>query len=107
MTNPRDKGRRRFLKTTALAVAALPLGALIHPQRVIAKAKAEDGHAHDYVNKAADAADHPKYQKGQTCDTCVFWQGEAEKGWGDCQHPDFADVLVKAEGWCSQWVKAP
>ena len=105
MSNPSESGRRRFLKVTALAAAALPLGALIKPQRVIAMAKAEDGHALDYVNDAADAADHPQFEEGQRCDNCVFWMGEEQNGWGRCQHPQFDDVLVRDKGWCSTWVR--
>lgn len=102
MTEPTDTSRRKFLKTGAMAVAALPLSTLVHQRDVRAMAKAEDGHAHDYVNDVADA-DHESYEDGQRCDNCAFWAGESDNGWGECHHPDFSDVLVKDEGWCSVW----
>lgn len=102
MSEPTDTGRRKFLRTGAMAVAALPLSTLIHQRSVKAMPQAEDGHAHDYVNDPADT-DHDAYEEGQRCDNCAFWAGEKDDGWGECQHPDFADVLVKDEGWCSVW----
>ncbi|WP_290652326.1 high-potential iron-sulfur protein [Aquisalimonas sp.] len=103
MTKPTDTGRRRFLKTGAMAVAALPLSTLIHQRSVKAMPQAEDGHALDYVNDAADAADHPEYEEGQYCHNCAFWAGAEDNGWGQCHHPEFADVLVNEDGWCSVW----
>ena len=102
MSESTDKGRRRFLKTGAMAVAALPLATLVHQGRVHAMPQAEDGHAHDYVNDGADA-EHDAYEEGQRCDNCAFWGGEEDNGWGSCMHPDFSDVLVKDKGWCSVW----
>lgn len=99
-----DENRRKFLKTSAMAVAALPLSALVHQRVVKAMPQAEDGHAHDYVNDAADAEGHPQYQEGQRCDNCAFWGGEEDNGWGTCMHPDFSDVLVRADGWCDAWI---
>ncbi len=102
MTEPTDNGRRKFLKTGAMAVAALPLATLIHQGKVQAMPRAEDGHALDYVNDGADS-DHPDFEEDQRCDNCTFWAGEEENGWGGCHHPEFADVLVKDKGWCSAW----
>lgn len=85
-----------------MTVAALPLATLIHQRRVQAMAKAEDGHALDYVNDAAES-DHPDREEGQRCETCAFWAGEEEDGWGGCHHPEFSDVMVNASGWCSAW----
>ncbi len=103
MSKETDQSRRKFLKGSAAAVAAIPLATLVTHRRAEAKAKAEDGHAHDYVNDAADAAAHDAYEEGARCDNCAFWAGEQEDGWGGCHHPDFSDVLVRAEGWCDVW----
>ncbi len=105
MSNPIDGGRRKFLKASAMGVAALPLATLVHQRTVKAMPQAEDDHAHDYVNDAADA-DHPRYEEGQYCDNCTFWEGEVENGWGECSHPDFTDVLVKDKGWCGVYAPA-
>ena len=97
-----DKSRRVFLKTAALSVAAIPMAkmAFHSPEARADMAKAEDGHALDYVNDGADS-DHPDYSDGERCDNCVFWSGEKENGWGGCNHPSFSDVMVNAKGWCS------
>ncbi len=105
MSDSIDGGRRKFLKASAVTAAALPLATLLHQGTVKAKSKAEEDHAHDYVNDAADA-DHDRYQDGQKCSNCVFWEGEEEDGWGSCSHPSFSDVLVNAEGWCSVYAPA-
>ena len=102
-TNP---GRRRFLRRTAVTLAALPVAGIVfqpHRQARADRPRAEDGHAHDYVNHAADASDHPEFQEGNICENCAFWSGEVENGWGGCHHPDFADVLVNANGWCDAY----
>lgn len=98
-----DTGRRKFLKAGAVMVASIPVATLVHQRQAFAKAKAEDGHARDYVNNAADAEGHDAYEDGERCDNCVFWAGEEEDGWGGCNHPDFRDVLVNAGGWCNVW----
>lgn len=99
-----NKSRRVFLRTAALGAAAVPLArfALHSPGAHAAKPKAEDGHALDYVNDAS-TSDHSRYQEGQNCANCVFWAGENSGGWGDCRHPQFADVQVNQNGWCSSY----
>lgn len=108
MTDETDFHRRRFLRNVAVTLATIPVASLVlHPHRQARadKPRAEDGHAHDYVNDAADA-DHPAFEEGQRCDNCAFWAGEQENGWGGCHHPDFQGVLVKADGWSSVYVSA-
>lgn len=100
---PENENRRTFLKTSALAVAALPVASLLTHRTVKAMPQAEDGHAHNYVNDGADS-DHADYSDGERCDNCVFWGGEEDNGWGTCNHPDFAGVLVRDKGWCDAWV---
>jgi len=97
-----NESRRVFLRTAALGVAAVPMAkmAFHSPEAKAEMPKAEDGHALDYVNDAADS-DHDRYEEGQQCDNCAFWAGEKKDGWGGCHHPDFQNVLVAAEGWCN------
>ncbi len=103
MKDSPDNSRRKFLKGSAAVVAAIPLSTLVAHKQAFAKAEAEEGHAHDYVHDAADASDHEAFQDDARCDNCAFWAGEEADGWGGCHHPDFRDVLVRAEGWCSVW----
>lgn len=103
-----DTARRNFLKNamlSAAAVSAAGYGLAAARPAVAQTAQAEDGHAHDYVNDVADV-DHARYAEGQLCENCVFWTGEEADGWGGCQHPDFANVLVNAQGWCSAYAPA-
>ncbi|KPQ30516.1 MAG: High potential iron-sulfur protein [Marinobacter excellens HL-55] len=99
------KSRRVFLRTAALGVVAVPLARVAThvPAARAEKPKAEDGHALDYVNNGADSG-HDKYQDGNKCSNCAFWAGEESGGWGGCRHPQFANVLVNAEGWCNTYV---
>ncbi|MCG5527176.1 MULTISPECIES: high-potential iron-sulfur protein [Halorhodospira] len=101
-----DPNRRRLLQATTLAAAAIPLSALVHQRTATAMPQADDGHAHDYVSDAADAEDHARYESGQRCADCRFWEGEVEDGYGECSHPDFADVLVNGDGWCDVFAPA-
>lgn len=101
MTEPTDSGRRRFLRAGILTVAALPLATVVRQQTVRAMPQAEAGHALNYVNDASNADPDAGYQEGQRCDNCAFWAGQEQDGWGQCHHPQFADVMVRAGGWCS------
>ncbi|MBK5943684.1 MAG: high-potential iron-sulfur protein [Halorhodospira halophila] len=113
MSNPIDGDRRKFLKNGAMAVAAIPLATLVTkgtavaglPDGVEDLPKAEDDHAHDYVNDAADT-DHARFQEGQLCENCQFWVDYVDGDWGYCEHPNFTDVLVRGEGWCSVYAPA-
>ncbi|WP_018865309.1 MULTISPECIES: high-potential iron-sulfur protein [Thioalkalivibrio] len=105
MSDQPNANRRAFLRRASVAVAAIPLASLTTFGVAYAKPKAEDGHAHDYVNDAADAADHDAYEDGAICENCAFWAGEEENGWGGCHHQAFQDVLVNAEGWCDAHVR--
>lgn len=103
-----DRSRRRFLKGTALGLAALPVAgmALSTP-----KARAEElprleeddpaAQAVDYVHDAADAADHADYEDGQVCANCQLYTDENGE-WGKCSV--FPGKLVAAQGWCNVWV---
>ena len=102
MTDETDTARRAFLRKLAALGAVAPMAgaAITAAGPAAAEERAEEGHAHDYVHNAADAADHPRFREGSQCSNCAFWQGGDDE-WGACQHPSFRNVLVAAEGWCS------
>ena len=110
MPDDTSKSRRTFLRGAALTLAIAPVAGVSFTggRKALAedRPKAEDSHAHDYVNDASDASDHELYEENQLCENCVFWDGEVENGWGGCNHPDFLDVLVNAEGWCDAYAPA-
>lgn len=100
-TVPTLTNRRRFLKTTVAAAAALPVAGLIPVQAVSAadmpKVSPDDpttAKALNYVEQSA--------KDGQTCNNCVLWQG-ADAEWGGCSI--FPGKSVSAKGWCQSWVK--
>ncbi len=114
MTDAIDTGRRKLLKAGAMGAAAVPLASLVASGTAMASVPdgasdlpdAEDGHAHDYVNNAPDASDHPRYQEGQKCSNCTFWESEVRGSRGYCSHPAFSDVLVNSNGWCGVYAPA-
>ncbi|WP_366655704.1 high-potential iron-sulfur protein [Fodinicurvata sp. EGI_FJ10296] len=106
-----NSDRRRFLKTSATAVAAISLVALSRTGGRSAEAaedlpRAERGHALDYVNNSAEAANHDRYQPGARCQDCAFWGGHVDAPWGRCNHPDLNDVLINEIGWCEAFASA-
>lgn len=109
MTQDISKSRRLFLRGAVLSAAVIPVAGL--GLKVSSKAfaqdmpHAEDGHALDYVNNAPDS-NHERHEEGQQCQKCVFWAGDPQNGWGRCNHPQFSNVLVNANGWCSAFVSA-
>lgn len=50
-----------------------------------------------------DRAKYPKFQAGQACANCQFFQGKAGDAMAPCTI--FAGKLVNAKGWCSAYVK--
>ncbi|MDT8840163.1 high-potential iron-sulfur protein [Paraburkholderia fungorum] len=50
-----------------------------------------------------DHAKYPKFQAGQACANCQFFQGKAGDATAPCTI--FAGKLVNAKGWCSAYVK--
>lgn len=102
MTDTTNPERRAFLRRAAGIAATLPVAGLAaQAARAQDEERAEDGHAQNYVTNAADA-DHPRYEDGQVCSGCVFWNGD-DAEWGACRHPQFRNVLVAANGWCSAY----
>ena len=98
MNNP----RRVFLMSLAACGAALSTVA-----RAQAKVDEKDPQAValGFVADAskADTKKFPKYAAGQTCSSCVLYQGKAGDAAGNC--PLFPAKQVNAAGWCSAWAK--
>ncbi|MCP1675351.1 hypothetical protein J2T57_002499 [Natronocella acetinitrilica] len=100
--------RRRFLKTTALGVAAAPFASIVvHNRSALADMERlsesdEAAQAVAYVHDAADA-DDPAYEEGQICGNCALYSDQGD-GWGGCSV--FPDKLVAEEGWCNVWASA-
>ncbi|MGF1528885.1 MAG: high-potential iron-sulfur protein [Candidatus Competibacterales bacterium] len=103
-------GRRRFIKLTALGVAAAPLGAAVlsnkaHAQEKVDPATNPIAQQLGYVENASevDASKFPTFQEGQNCANCqLYVDAQAQDGYAPCGI--FAGNLVAAEGWCSAWV---
>jgi hypothetical protein len=50
-----------------------------------------------------DAKRFPKYQAGQSCASCQFFQGSAQQLTGGC--PMFGAHSVASQGWCNAYAK--
>ncbi|MBB3330208.1 hypothetical protein BDK63_001056 [Halomonas campaniensis] len=98
-----NQSRRDFMRTSLLGLAALPLGAGILSKTAFAQdlprldPSADQAQALNYVEDAADAADHPAYEEGERCDNCMFFQADSE----GCQL--FPQNSVEPAGWCQSW----
>jgi len=101
-----DRARRAFLKGIAAFGVAAPVAGIVMTSAgpAAAQDRAEDGHALDYVNDATGGVDHPRFRDGSLCSNCTFWQGD-DAEWGGCQHPQFRNVEVNANGWCSAYAR--
>jgi hypothetical protein len=132
MMTPKDLSRRSFLKGGALALAALPLAAVIAPS-ALAKKKEKKSAAGDAPKDAplpdgekaveesdavatalgykanakdVDVEKYPKRKgaegKKQFCNNCSFYS-KSNDGWGKCTM--LQSGLVKSSGWCNSWQK--
>ena len=101
------QSRRDFIRHSLLGLAALPLGAGILSQRVLAQEltpldpENPQAKALNYVTDAQQASDHPAFSPGEHCANCMFFK-EANDG---CQL--FPQHSVAPEGWCQSWTKQP
>jgi len=101
MTNP-EISRRRLIKLSVAALAALPLSHLIPASsRAATAARVEEsdplaqelGYRHDATSAG----------NGQFCKGCQFFQGDASAEWAPCTV--FSGKHVNAQGWCKSWYK--
>ncbi|MDR5894136.1 MULTISPECIES: high-potential iron-sulfur protein [Halomonas] len=98
-----NQSRRDFMRNSLMGLAALPLGAGILSKSAFADTLprldpgADQAQALNYVEVAADAADHPAYEEGEYCDNCMFFQAGTE----GCTL--FPQNSVEPKGWCQSW----
>jgi hypothetical protein len=91
------------MRNSLMGLAALPLGVGVLSRSAFAQdlprldPSADQAQALNYVEDAADAADHPAYEEGEVCDNCMFWQADSE----GCQL--FPQNSVEPAGWCQSW----
>ncbi|RUR39066.1 high-potential iron-sulfur protein [Vreelandella populi] len=99
-----NQSRRHFLRSSALGLAALPLGLGVLSKTAFAQSlprldpSAPSAQALNYVEKASDASDHPAYESGERCDNCMFYTENTQ----GCQL--FPENSVEPGGWCQSWV---
>lgn len=100
-----NQSRRKFMRNSLIAIAALPLGASLLSQRAFAQEltpldpSAPQAQALHYVKVAAEASDNASYKEGSKCSACMFFQAENN----GCQL--FPQSSVEPEGWCQSWVQ--
>jgi hypothetical protein len=103
--NVMKTSRRSFLIVTTGLASSLVLGH--HASADVGQVSESDANAQALGYKTdatkVDKARFPKYQAGQTCASCQFFQGKPGEALGPCQI--FAGKLVDAKGWCSSYVK--
>lgn len=107
-----DTSRRRFLHNGLMAVAVVPVGALVAGVARPARA-AEDMPKLSLDDPAAKALNYhhdatkvqPEVREEETfCHNCQLYTGKPNAQWGGCSA--FPGKLVNADGWCSAWVAA-
>jgi len=108
-------GRRQFLQSGPITLAALVLA--VRPRETHAQAKTAAGggprlaendavaKALGYVHDAAkaDKGKFTNWKAGEICSGCVQFKGKSSDAWGPCQI--FPGKVVDAKGWCSAWQK--
>lgn len=99
------ESRRRFIRITAMGLAAAPLAGALFSGSAEAVDKVTDA---DPTAKAlgynADATKAPlrKDPKAE-CSGCALYSGKPGAADGPCSA--FGGKLVAAKGWCTAWVK--
>lgn len=105
-SDPATEARRKFLKTTIVATAAVMAGATIRK----ALGTGDMPHLTDtdptakamgYVDDAATSK-NKLYRPGSVCANCQLYSG-GTAGYGDCQL--FPGKLVSARGWCTSYTR--
>lgn len=106
MTNQTpDNGRRRFIKLTAIGLAAAPFAnALLSGTASAADLISETDPQASALNYKADATKAEKRTDATAiCANCGLYTGKAGEASGPCAI--FQGKLVAANGWCTAWVK--
>lgn len=110
VNNDKLNTRRYFLKGMACGVIApLASGALL--SRTATVIAADNPHLEEsdptaqqlsYTHDASQVQ-HSKYESGQQCDNCRYFQGDKGDEWAPCTL--FPGKSVHGPGWCSAYAK--
>lgn len=102
--NP-DNSRRRFIKLTAVGLAAAPFAnALLSEIARAADMVSETDPQAAALSYVADATKSDKRKDATAlCSNCNFYTGKAGEESGPCAL--FQGKLVHANGWCTAWAK--
>ncbi|NIF42741.1 High potential iron-sulfur protein [Burkholderia sp. Tr-862] len=98
--------RRRFLTATTVLASALAVGRRAAAADAVAVQESDaNAQALGYKTDASrvDRAKFPKFQAGEACSNCQFFQGKAGVAMAPCAI--FGGKQVNAKGWCSAYVK--
>ena len=102
-----DNSRRRFIKLTAIGLAAAPFAnALLSGTAGAADLISESDPQAAALGYKADATKAEKRTDATAlCSNCNFYTGKAGEASGPCAL--FQGKLVAANGWCTAWAKKP
>lgn len=102
-----DNSRRRFIKLTAMGLAAVPFAnVLLSGTASAADLISESDPVAAAMKYKADATKAPERKDATAlCSNCNFYTGKAGEASGPCAL--FQGKLVAANGWCTAWAKKP
>jgi hypothetical protein len=102
-----DNSRRRFIKLTAIGLAAAPFAnALLSGTARAADLISESDPTAVALKYKADATQAAERKDATAlCSNCNFYTGKAGEASGPCTL--FQGKLVAANGWCTAWAKKP
>lgn len=104
-THTPDNSRRRFIKLTAIGLAAAPFAStLLSGTAGAADLISETDPQAAALGYKADATKAEKRTDATAlCSNCNFYTGKAGEASGPCAL--FQGKLVAANGWCTAWAK--
>ena len=102
-----DNSRRRFIRLTAIGLAAAPfanalLSGTVHAADTVSET---DPQAAALGYKADATKAEKRTDATALCNNCNFYSGKAGEASGPCAL--FQGKLVAANGWCTAWAKKP
>jgi hypothetical protein len=97
--------RRSFLQVAAALVPALTFDRRAAADAGVVQESDPNAQALGYRTDASkvDRSKYSKFQAGEACANCQFFQGKAGDAMAPCTI--FAGKQVNAKGWCSAYVK--
>ncbi|MFZ1827745.1 MAG: high-potential iron-sulfur protein [Candidatus Competibacteraceae bacterium] len=102
-----DNNRRRFIRMTAIGLAAAPFAhALLSGTARAADLISESDPTAVALKYKADATKAAERKDATAlCSNCNFYTGKAGEAGGPCTL--FQGKLVATNGWCTAWAKKP